>query len=234
MVLRAVPPNGLLAPAGAVSVAPVTPLIAEDLLLLLLDDRTGEPVTSHLDLALGAALLADLDLAGAVRVVDRERWWQSARVEVHPDARVDDPVLVEALRRTAAHTLSPDLLVRALAHRARHALAERLVHRGVLTRVDDRVLGLLPRSRWPEADGRHEAAVRERILGVLVQDLRPEPRTAALIALLTRVDRLPPAPDGAGVSRREVRRRARAIMPTVRAATALQDVFDERRSASRD
>ena len=43
-------------------------LIAEDLLLLLLDDESGKPQTSALTVALGGAVLVELALAEAVAV----------------------------------------------------------------------------------------------------------------------------------------------------------------------
>jgi len=75
-------------------------LIAEDLLLLLLDDESGKPQTGQLDTALGGALLVELALAGAVTVSTETKpsIWKQAKVRAEPGAEVDDVVLAEALR----------------------------------------------------------------------------------------------------------------------------------------
>ncbi|NKY08650.1 GPP34 family phosphoprotein, partial [Cellulomonas hominis] len=55
-------------------------LLAEDLLLLLLDDVRGSTPAVPVDEALGGAVLAELALAGAVVVVPGGGWGRSARV----------------------------------------------------------------------------------------------------------------------------------------------------------
>jgi hypothetical protein len=54
-------------------------LIAEDLLLLLLDDRSGKPQTAHLEIALGGAVLVDLALEGLVEVASHGSLLGSAK-----------------------------------------------------------------------------------------------------------------------------------------------------------
>ena len=51
-------------------------LIAEDLLLLLLDDESGKPQTSELAVALGGAVLVELALAEAVTVEEKTTVWR--------------------------------------------------------------------------------------------------------------------------------------------------------------
>ena len=64
---------------------PVT-LIAEDLLLLLLDDESGKPPTNQLQVALGGAILVELALAEAVVVEEKTSMWRAAKVRVAPAA----------------------------------------------------------------------------------------------------------------------------------------------------
>jgi len=203
----------------------MTTLIAEDLLLLLLDDERGTVMSSHADVALGGALLLELALAEAVLVRERTSIWSGAKVAVTPGARVADPVLAEALARVAERERSASDLVNRLGRGARSALTARLADRGILRREDGRVLGLFPRTRWPEADGTHEDEVRRRLTAVLVQGLDPDPRTGALVALLSAVDKAPSAVELAGVPARDVRRRAKQVAEGAWAAKAVRDAI---------
>lgn len=203
----------------------MTTLIAEDLLLLLLDDRKGTTSSSHVDVALGGALLLELALAEAVHVRERTSIWSGAKVAATPGAAVADPVLAEALRRVAERERAASDLVNRLGKGARDALTARLAQRGILRREDDRVLGLFPRTRWPEADGRHEHEVRARLAAVLVQGLDPDPRTGALVALLHALSLAPSVVDRGGVPARDVRRRAKEVAEGAWAAKAVQDAI---------
>ncbi len=203
----------------------MTTLIAEDLLLLLLDDRKGTPTSAYLDVALGGALLLELALADAVRVRERTSIWSGAKVAAVPGAAPDDPVLRAALDRVAERERTATDLVQRLGKGAKDALADRLAERGLLTRREDKVLGLFPRTSWPAADTAHEADVRRRLTAVLVQGTEPDPRTGALVALLQAVDKAPSAVDHDGVPARDVRRRAKQVAEGAWAAKAVQDAI---------
>lgn len=211
---------------GVARVEDVTTLIAEDLLLLLLDDEKGTPTSSSLDTALGGALLLELALLDAVHVRERTSIWSSAKVAVTPgDRAIEDPVLASARDRVAERERAASDLVTHLGKGARQALADRLVQRGLLTRRDDRVLGLFPRTRWLATDDPHETRVRAALTAVLVQGLQPDARTGALVALLSAVDAAPSAVDHTGVPAREIRRRAKQIAEGTWAAKAVQDAI---------
>ena len=73
-------------------------LIAEDLLLLLLDDESGKLTnTTYLDTGIGGALLVELALGSHVEVKKSGGRWSRAKVHPTGTAAPDDPVLVEAL-----------------------------------------------------------------------------------------------------------------------------------------
>lgn len=72
-------------------------LIAEDLLLLLLDDRSGKPATSSLEVALGGALLVELALDERVEVPEKPSVWSSAKVRPVTGGGPLDPILAAAL-----------------------------------------------------------------------------------------------------------------------------------------
>lgn len=125
-------------------------LLAEELLLLSLDDEKGSDQTwSSIDGGLAGALLLELTEAGALRLEDDK---------LVPGASVPaDPLLVEALEvvrssekpRDAKHwvTKLPGQL-----KPLRRRLAERLVERGILAEDSKELLGLtVSRLKWSSA-----------------------------------------------------------------------------------
>ena len=79
-------------------------LIAEDLLLLLTDDRRGSVREySSADYVLGGALLMELALAGRVRITEEgESAHKAGRVTITDASPTDDDILDDALARLAA------------------------------------------------------------------------------------------------------------------------------------
>ncbi|WP_127480239.1 GOLPH3/VPS74 family protein [Nocardioides pantholopis] len=204
----------------------MTTLIAEDLLLLFLDDDSGATNTVvPIPTVLGGAILIELAVAGAVEVPERTSVWKTAKVRPVPGARVEDPLLVEALATVAEKERTAQDLVGKLGRGTRERLAARLVERGILEHRKDRVLGLFPRTRWPVVDSRHEDEVRRALTDVLVLDAEPDPRTGALVALLAATDRAHKVVDRGNRSAREVRKRAKTISEGAWAAKAVRDAL---------
>ncbi|MCM0620397.1 GOLPH3/VPS74 family protein [Nocardioides bruguierae] len=188
-------------------------LVSEDLLLLLLDvDRGTVPSGYAPDLGLGGALMVDLALGGHVDLAEREGMWRG-QVVVPLDGvpAPEDGLLAAALARVAEKPRSPKDAVTRLGKDARGALADRLVARGLVEQVDEKVLWLFPRTRWPEADGRHERELRAALRATLLDDADPDLRTAALVALLHAVGHVHRVVHADGVGDREVKRRAKAV-----------------------
>jgi hypothetical protein len=210
----------------------MTMLLAEDLLLLLLDDVRGStPAAVSVDEVLGGALLTELALTGAVEVRDGGGWGRAGRVVPTPLASdpagpAADPVLGPALTRVGERPRTAQDLVGLLGRGLRPTLIDRLAGRGLIRRQEDRVLGLFPRTRWPAADVRYEAAVRQRLADVLVRGVQPDPRTVALVALLQAVDQVPAVVDHTGMSRREVKQRARLLAEGEWAAEAVRKAVE--------
>ena len=114
---------------------------------------------------------------------------------------------------------SADKLVPALAKGLRARLLERAERRGDVRREH---LVLRP-DRWPAADDTRRSALVERLHDVLLTGVTPDPRTAALVALLAAVDAAPAAveaPDRA--TRKAVSRRARQISEGAWAAESVR------------
>ena len=154
--------------------------LAEELLLLALDDETGKLAGSgsRLDCALAGAVLCDLVLCERVAIV-------GDRVALRADGLTGEPandrVLVAIARREKPR--APEDWVRRLARDVRKDVIERLQERGLVRAERRRILGVLPAARYPESDPGAEDAARARIRSVLVDGADAEPRTAALIAI---------------------------------------------------
>ncbi|GAA4677519.1 GOLPH3/VPS74 family protein [Nocardioides nanhaiensis] len=186
-------------------------LLAEDLLLLLLDDEKGTPPSGvQLPAPLGGALLAELAMAGEVEVEPAASRWRRSTVAV-TDGAHEDPQLAQALAVVAEKPRSAQDLVTRLGKNLPDTLRERLAERGLLERREGKVLGLFPRTTWPAADVEHERQVRERLTAVLVQGLTPDPRTAALAGLLAAVDQAHKVVERGDVPAKQVKKRAKAL-----------------------
>jgi hypothetical protein len=200
-------------------------LIAEDLLLLLLDDESGKPQTQQLQIALGGAVLVELALGGMVEVADARSLWRSAKVWPVEGARPDEPVLTSAWAVVGEKERTAQSLVERLGKGLDQTLCARLTERGILERRDDKVLGLFHRTRWPARDSLHEESVRRALTGVLVEGHEPDPRTGALVALLHAVDCAHKTVPHDGLSDREVKKRAKEVADGQWAAKAVKDAI---------
>jgi hypothetical protein len=167
--------------------------LSEEIVLLSLDDETGRPVGRGgmaPDLALAGAMLMDLALAGRVDT-DRERIWL---VDGSPAA---DPVMNTALAGLLAPEAPQDArgLIQLMARDAaavRETVLERLITRGILKRVEGRVLWVFSDRRYPKAADRAETEdARARLRGTLLQQEIPEPRDALLLGLARAAGLLP-------------------------------------------
>ena len=184
-------------------------LIAEDLLLLLLDDESGKLTNAtYLDTGIGGALLVELALGGHVEVVKKEGMWARAKVRPTGSTPPTDPVLVEAMAVVSEKERTAQDLVGRLGKKRRDPLLERLEADGILRRAHGKVMGLFPGTRWPAADSSHEREVRRQLGDALVRGVDPEPRIAALVAVLAAMDLAHTLVEGEGSPGRQVKARA--------------------------
>lgn len=161
------------------------PTIAEEMLLLVLDDETGKvnaklPVHS-LRNAMSGALLMDLAFNDRIDT-DLHRL---TVVNAEPlGETVLDPVLARIAEEgeilPTAHWVR---LFAADYESNRGRLLDRLVSRGILTRRDDRVWWVLGSRHYPMIDGRPLGEVKHRIMDVLLSETIPDPRDIAIICL---------------------------------------------------
>jgi len=187
-------------------------LLAEDLLLLLIDDASGALLldSTRLDRALAGAVLLELALAERVGPPPPGRRFGRDRIVLLDGRPTGDPLLDDALARLDSPR--PPRAARAvekLVKGTRQALLHRLVEAGHVREEHRTVLGVFRSSRWPAVRPEHEAAVRRDLHAALVEGAPPDLRTAALTSLLVAVDVVPKvvsAPD-----RRALVRRAKAV-----------------------
>jgi hypothetical protein len=200
-------------------------LIAEDLLLLLLDEESGKVAGSDTaEVALGGAVLAELAILGAVTVDEQSSRFRSPKVRVTGPAP-EERVLADALGIVGEKERTAQDLVTRLGKGLVKTLGDRLSDRGLVERQESRMLGILPRTRWPAADTSHEREVRRALTSVLVQGTTPDPRTGTLVAVLAATDRVHKAVDHEGMSRREVKARAKEVSEGAWAATAVRNAI---------
>lgn len=155
--------------------------IAEEVLLLAHSEDEGRQLipTMQLDPALGGAILAELAVNDRIELSEK-------KVTVKDTTPLGDNELDALLARMAedGKDRKPAWWVQQIqSTKLRKRLLTRLAEAGVLTEEHAKVLGLFPTTRWPEADGRVEAEVRQRV-GSALAGADPEPRTAVLIAVL--------------------------------------------------
>jgi hypothetical protein len=201
-------------------------LIAEDLLILLLDDAKGTvPTWGNTDIALGGAVLAELAGRGLARVGEKTSIWRSEKVQATGPAPADlHPVLAEALAVIAEKDRRASSLVTRLGKGLHARLAAGLAERRILERRQGKLLGVIPRTTWPAADTTRDSQLRRSITVCLVDGGRPDQRTAALIGLLSAVDQAHKAvtPNHSATTR-QLKKRAAQIAKGQWPAKAVKD-----------
>lgn len=209
-----------------------TMLIAEDLLLLLTDDISGQLLApaEQVDVGLAGAILVELTLLNRVDLSRAGDAGKPGRIIVRDHSPTGDEVLDGALR--ILHPLQgkkPSGVIKPLGTNLRRTLYERLVRSGVIRAEKGKIIGLFPIHTWPSLDARHEAEVRGLVIQALVQRTTPDARTAALIALLhaLRREHLIVFPRRYDLSKRELRARAEEIARGNWASDAVRKAIDE-------
>lgn len=158
---------------------------AEEILLLLLDDKSGKfvPVpTWSRQCALAGAALMDLALEGRIDT-DLEKLVLIDRSPTGDDLL--DPILARMAEEPEVHDAR--FWVERLGEEQSgwmedHALA-RLVRRGILESEGGRLLWVFRARRYPTIDGKAQREVRLRIMNVLFSDEIPDPRDIVIICL---------------------------------------------------
>jgi hypothetical protein len=181
--------------------------LAEELLLLGYDDKSGKATGSRigLDLGMAAAVLVELALAGRVAFSD------GSIVVVDPTPTgnsIDD----EVLARMAADTPhTPGSWLQRLRHGLRTRVLADLVERDIVCDIDETAMdGYVHVHRYPSVDSTVEAGIRQRLATALTGDEVPDERTAALATLVAAV-RMEPALGLTGTAAQDAHQRLEEI-----------------------
>lgn len=189
----------------------VMDLIAEDLMLLMLDEQKGRPTVGgpQFTHSLAGALLVELSLQGLVESDSPPEKQARGKGKIHAIGAVpEDPILAIAWNAFSDKPRGASAVIQAIDSKVKDPLLERLVAKGWVREERTKVLGLFPSTTFPEADSRHESELRSRIAGVLA-GTDPDPRSAVLISLLSAADGLKALfPDA---DRKELKARAAEI-----------------------
>ncbi|MFI2363720.1 GPP34 family phosphoprotein [Promicromonospora sp. NPDC019610] len=174
--------------------APTTPepeLIAEDLLLLLFDPRSGTIAGENtLFYTLAGAVLTELALAGHVEIDGRPAL-TGPRVSAVAGNPPADPLLHEPWDRLAEKPRGAQTFLAEVGPRLREPLLDRLVERGHVGREKRKALGFIPTTALTDGGTPRRAELVAAVRPVLADGAEPDPRTAVLAALLSASGSLP-------------------------------------------
>ena len=216
-------------------------LIAEEYLLLSLDDESGKPRIGRdrLEPALGGALVVELALRERIGVTPHEAGWtKRGRVTINDLTPTDDRELDAALHKLAENEgrklkdllSSTAMRKNRLSHGVRDRLLDRLAAAGMLVRSEGTVLGFIPRTTWPAGDPAAEDDVRRRLQSALIGGATPTEWTVALIALLQVTGLLVKVVSTE--DKKALKARVKELTEGDWAAKAVKDAIDEAASAA--
>ena len=161
-------------------------LIVEDVLLLMLDDKTGTAAgagAQHLTLA--GAVLVELALLGRIEPEGNGAWYQGTKIVTTGDGPLPDPLLQTTYDALAARPQDIYTLLATIGYELSEPVIERLLQRGLLRRERKRFLGLFPTTSLAATNTGHESALRKQMSLVLEDGADPDTRLAAVIATIS-------------------------------------------------
>ena len=188
--------------------APKLLLHEEVLLLALSDDKGSIQSGAWYQQAVGGAILSELLLAERIAI---KKYGKKTLLEVSCTDSIGDALADEWLAEMAAskkeQTLGDWLSKIANTKDLKERVARRLVGLGILEEQADKVLFFFNRTRYPEADGSPERAIRERLHSAIFTDTTDvTARDVALLSLVKSAQILPVVFD-----KRELKRRNQRI-----------------------
>ena len=164
--------------------------LAEELVLITLDDNSGKLIASAkpyaLDIAIAASLIMELTLRGRIDT-------DLKKLFVVSSTPTDDAILDGILAEIAAekNCLSTATWLSRFAHQGERLIelvVGGLVDRGILKSVEKRLLWVFKTRVYPPSSGIEEREARARVMHLLNSDEIPEPRDALIIGLLRATD----------------------------------------------
>lgn len=166
--------------------------IAEELLLLLLDNASARPDLEPecRDRVLAAAVLLDLAHGCRLRPAINNEAVETGRLVVFGGPGPVDPVGVTALQLLLRRPLRPEAAIAKLRRCIPAALLGQLERTGQVRPRRKPGKGFKRKHSWPLTNRSRVGPAREAVLAALFDDQCPDPTTAAIISLLHTVDGL--------------------------------------------
>lgn len=168
--------------------------IAEDLLLLLLDNPDEQPSVDRavLGRVLGGALILDLALDCRVRPVLPDEPLPAGHLTALEGPVPVDPAVRPAWELLRRQPLTPGDAIGGIRKRSEDDVLDQLLRSGQIHQIALSAHRLRRNHyRWPIKNRGRVAVARSELLGVLFENRRPAPTTAAVICLLHAVHGLP-------------------------------------------
>lgn len=166
--------------------------IAEDLLLLLLDNASAQPgLERHRrERVLAAAVLLDLAYACRVRPSMAADTVEPGRLIALSVPGAMDPVSESAFELVKRRPLRPDAAVKKLSKRTEGDLTQHLEQIGQIRRIRLQSKRFTHPYAWPLTNRGRVGQCRSALLAALFERQPPTPATAAIVTLLHAVDGL--------------------------------------------
>jgi Golgi phosphoprotein 3 GPP34 len=166
--------------------------IAEELLLLLLDNASAQPGLSRArcERVLSAAVLLDLAHACRIRPAMDSEPVEAGRLVVLRGPDPDDPVLAPVLGLLARRPISPAAAITKLRRDTPAAVLWQLERTGQIQQVRLQSKRFRHHRAWPLIDRTRVTRARAAMMSALFDHSTPDPTTATIISLLYTVDGL--------------------------------------------
>jgi hypothetical protein len=166
--------------------------IAEDLLLLLLDNASAQPALERRrrERVLAAAVLLDLAHACRIRPAVAEEAVEAGRLIALSVPGLMDPVAEPAFQLLQRRPLRPATAVKRLAKHTEDRLTHHLEQTGQIRRIRLQSKRFAHPYAWPLTNRGRAGQARSALLAALFDRRPPTPSTAAIITLLHAADGL--------------------------------------------
>ncbi len=166
--------------------------IAEDLLLLLLDNASAQPALDRArrERVVSAAVLLDLAHACRIRPAVDSEPVKAGRLVVLNGPDPADPVLAPALNLLLRRPITPAMAIAKLRRATAEAALWQLERSGHIQQVRLQAKGFRRPRAWPLIDRSRVTQIRAAMMSTLFDHHKPDPATASIITLLYTVDGL--------------------------------------------
>ena len=164
---------------------------AEEIYLLALDDVTGKIVIPSKDIVLNNVLIgAVLAELAFLDKLDNDQ----EKIFILNTDPTGNPLLDDILKAISAGTTKELTIYHALkllipkAKDIENDVLENLIKKGILKQVDEKILWIFPRRRYPIINNVEIKDVETRIREIVLSDIIPSPRDAVLFSLVNTCD----------------------------------------------